>query len=122
LAVHLSIPRNQSIARVFSFMQWLDVWGKVQLRDISIWMSSADYGAGWSHEDTKKVGDSIRFHPLTTLTRTRYSEFEDLHQKLVQTFPHAVSSMPQFPPKSVICKSHALVATPLGRLILTMMQ
>lgn len=35
----------------------------------------------------------------------RYSEFEDLHQKLVQTFPHAVSSMPQFPPKSVICKS-----------------
>ncbi|KAH3909142.1 hypothetical protein HBH56_168740 [Parastagonospora nodorum] len=36
--------------------------------------------------------------------RKRYSEFEDLHQKLVQTFPHAVSSMPQFPPKSVISR------------------
>ncbi|KAF2030082.1 PX-domain-containing protein [Setomelanomma holmii] len=36
--------------------------------------------------------------------RKRYSEFEDLHQKLVQTFPHAVASMPQFPPKSVISR------------------
>ncbi|KAH8725356.1 Phox homologous domain-containing protein [Phaeosphaeriaceae sp. PMI808] len=36
--------------------------------------------------------------------RKRYSEFEDLHQKLIQTFPHAVSSMPQFPPKSVISR------------------
>ncbi|KAF1912660.1 Phox homologous domain-containing protein [Ampelomyces quisqualis] len=36
--------------------------------------------------------------------RKRYSEFEDLHQKLVQTFPYAVSSMPQFPPKSVISR------------------
>jgi hypothetical protein len=46
------------------------------------------------------------------LTHYRYSEFEDLHQKLVQTFPHAVSSMPQFPPKSVICKSRVLITTP----------
>ncbi|KAF2831105.1 PX-domain-containing protein [Ophiobolus disseminans] len=38
------------------------------------------------------------------MIRKRYSEFEDLHQKLVQTFPHAVSSMPQFPPKSVISR------------------
>ncbi|KAF1360646.1 PX domain protein [Lizonia empirigonia] len=36
--------------------------------------------------------------------RKRYSEFEDLHQKLVQTFPHAVGSMPQFPPKSVVSR------------------
>lgn len=35
----------------------------------------------------------------------RYSEFEDLRAKLAQTFPHAVGSMPQFPPKSIICKS-----------------
>jgi hypothetical protein len=45
---------------------------------------------------------------VASLTVSRYSEFEDLHQKLVQTFPHALSSMPQFPPKSVICKSRAL--------------
>jgi hypothetical protein len=51
----------------------------------------------------------LHFAPLT---RCRYSEFEDLHQKLVQTFPHAVSSMPQFPPKSIICKSHASLGTP----------
>ncbi|KAL5113639.1 hypothetical protein ACEQ8H_008478 [Pleosporales sp. CAS-2024a] len=36
--------------------------------------------------------------------RKRYSEFEHLHRKLVQTFPHAVSAMPQFPPKSVISR------------------
>ncbi|KAH6638156.1 PX domain-containing protein [Boeremia exigua] len=36
--------------------------------------------------------------------RKRYSEFEDLHQKLVKTFPHAVGSMPQFPPKSVVSR------------------
>ncbi|KAF1840386.1 PX domain-containing protein [Cucurbitaria berberidis CBS 394.84] len=36
--------------------------------------------------------------------RKRYSEFEDLRAKLVQTFPHAVGSMPQFPPKSVISR------------------
>jgi hypothetical protein len=32
----------------------------------------------------------------------RYSEFEDLHQKLLQTFPAA--SMPHFPPKSVVSR------------------
>ncbi|KAJ4400557.1 hypothetical protein N0V91_008599 [Didymella pomorum] len=36
--------------------------------------------------------------------RKRYSEFEDLHQKLIKTFPHAVGSMPQFPPKSVVSR------------------
>ncbi|KAF1932201.1 Phox-like protein [Didymella exigua CBS 183.55] len=36
--------------------------------------------------------------------RKRYSEFEDLHQKLLKTFPHAVGSMPQFPPKSVVSR------------------
>ncbi|KAJ4319473.1 hypothetical protein N0V94_003897 [Neodidymelliopsis sp. IMI 364377] len=36
--------------------------------------------------------------------RKRYSEFEDLYQKLVRTFPHAVGSMPQFPPKSVVSR------------------
>jgi len=36
--------------------------------------------------------------------RKRYSEFEDLRAKLVQTFPHATGSMPQFPPKSVVSR------------------
>ncbi|KAF2132778.1 PX-domain-containing protein [Dothidotthia symphoricarpi CBS 119687] len=36
--------------------------------------------------------------------RKRYSEFEDLRQKLVTTFPQAGGSMPQFPPKSVISR------------------
>jgi hypothetical protein len=42
------------------------------------------------------------------LPHYRYSEFEDLHQKLIKTFPHAVGSMPQFPPKSVVCKCSTL--------------
>jgi len=36
--------------------------------------------------------------------RKRYSEFEDLHTKLRQTFPDAAASLPQFPPKSVISR------------------
>lgn len=36
--------------------------------------------------------------------RKRYSEFEELHTKLLQTFPHAAGSLPQFPPKSVISR------------------
>ena len=54
----------------------------------------------------------ILLHPWLTGTqggpmkiRKRYSEFEELRAKLVQSFPHAVGSMPQFPPKSVVCKS-----------------
>lgn len=38
----------------------------------------------------------------------RYSDFDDLRQKLVKTFPHSVASMPPLPPKSVVCKSHPL--------------
>lgn len=36
--------------------------------------------------------------------RKRYSEFDELRQRLAQTFPHAESSMPQLPPKSVISR------------------
>ncbi|EUC34252.1 hypothetical protein COCCADRAFT_4301 [Bipolaris zeicola 26-R-13] len=36
--------------------------------------------------------------------RKRYSEFEELHAKLRQTFPHAAGSLPQLPPKSVISR------------------
>jgi hypothetical protein len=65
--------------------------------------------AGWSHEDTKEVGPSFHHLVMHVLIVFRYSEFEDLHTKLLQTFPHAAGSMPQFPPKSVICKSHVLM-------------
>lgn len=53
----------------------------------------------------KRWADGHQYLLVAVLMRHRYSEFEDLHQRLVQTFPHAATSMPQFPPKSVICKS-----------------
>jgi hypothetical protein len=34
----------------------------------------------------------------------RYSEFDELRQKLVKTFPHAEGAMPPLPPKSVISR------------------
>ncbi|KAF2187625.1 Phox-like protein [Zopfia rhizophila CBS 207.26] len=34
----------------------------------------------------------------------RYSEFDELRQKLVETFPHAEGAMPPLPPKSVISR------------------
>ena len=33
----------------------------------------------------------------------RYSEFDDLRQRLVDSFPHARNALPALPPKSVIC-------------------
>jgi len=36
--------------------------------------------------------------------RKRYSEFDDLRDKLLQTFPLSEAAMPQLPPKSVISK------------------
>ena len=33
----------------------------------------------------------------------RYSEFDDLRQRLVDSFPHAKNALPALPPKSVIC-------------------
>ncbi|KAF1832356.1 Phox-like protein [Decorospora gaudefroyi] len=48
------------------------------------------------------VVETLDGGPMTL--RKRYSEFEDLHSKLLQTFPQAAGSMPQFPPKSVISR------------------
>jgi len=42
-------------------------------------------------------GSSIRI-------RKRYSEFDELHDKLLQTFPRSRAAMPPLPPKSVISK------------------
>jgi hypothetical protein len=36
--------------------------------------------------------------------RKRYSEFDDLRHKLVQTFPYSAGALPPIPPKSVISK------------------
>lgn len=36
--------------------------------------------------------------------RKRYSEFDDLRNKLLQTFPYSAAAMPPLPPKSVISK------------------
>lgn len=33
----------------------------------------------------------------------RYSEFDDLRQRLESSFPHAKSALPALPPKSVLC-------------------
>lgn len=39
------------------------------------------------------------------VVRMRYSEFDDLRQRLVSSFPHARSALPALPPKSVLCKN-----------------
>ncbi|KGO76115.1 hypothetical protein PITC_006580 [Penicillium italicum] len=38
------------------------------------------------------------------VVRMRYSEFDDLRQRLVDSFPHARNALPALPPKSVIYK------------------
>ncbi|KAJ5114515.1 hypothetical protein NUU61_000274 [Penicillium alfredii] len=38
------------------------------------------------------------------VVRMRYSEFDDLRQRLVTSFPHARSALPALPPKSVLFK------------------
>ncbi|KAJ5528075.1 hypothetical protein N7513_012234 [Penicillium frequentans] len=38
------------------------------------------------------------------VVRMRYSEFDDLRQRLVSSFPHAKSALPALPPKSVFYK------------------
>lgn len=38
------------------------------------------------------------------ILRKRYSEFHELRQKLLLTFPKSEGAMPPFPPKSTICK------------------
>ncbi|KAF4636686.1 hypothetical protein G7Y89_g1399 [Cudoniella acicularis] len=40
----------------------------------------------------------------TMRIRKRYSEFDDLRSKLLQTFPYSAAAMPALPPKSVISK------------------
>ncbi len=39
--------------------------------------------------------------------RKRYSEFDDLRRRLVQTFPNFEAAVPALPPKSVLRRFHA---------------
>ncbi|KAI9040160.1 uncharacterized protein KD926_008483 [Aspergillus affinis] len=43
--------------------------------------------------------------PITI--RMRYSEFDDLRNQLVASFPHAKNALPALPPKSVLCASRS---------------
>ena len=52
---------------------------------------------GWVDADTLKQGSPMRI-------RKRYSEFDDLREKLLQTFPRSTAAMPPLPTKSVISK------------------
>lgn len=36
--------------------------------------------------------------------RKRYSEFDELRERLLETFPRSTAAMPELPPKSVISK------------------
>ncbi len=38
----------------------------------------------------------------------RYSEFVDLREKLLMTFPNSEGAMPPLPPKSALCKHPSL--------------
>lgn len=44
----------------------------------------------------------LQYRELTTQS-LRYSEFDDLRQRLVSSFPHARNALPALPPKSVLC-------------------
>lgn len=46
--------------------------------------------------------DTLDGSPIKVMKR--YSDFDDLRHKLVQTFPHLVGAMPPLPPKSIVCK------------------
>lgn len=65
--------------------------------------------AGRAYEDTEEVGSprAPRRNSLSAhILGCRFSEFDELRQKLVKTFPYAAGSLPPLPPKSVICKCH----------------
>lgn len=62
---------------------------------------------GRADDDKEKVGSWKRcsFFLVLLLTFSRYSEFDDLRNKLLITFPHSEAAMPPLPPKSIVCRS-----------------
>lgn len=61
----------------------------------------------------------LRYGELTTQS-LRYSEFDDLRQRLESSFPHARNALPALPRKSVLCMINLRVPPllPETRLIL----
>ncbi|KAJ5232644.1 PX domain-containing protein [Penicillium chermesinum] len=54
----------------------------------------------WARSVT--IDDHVVGGPM--VVRMRYSEFDDLRQRLVLSFPHAKNALPALPPKSVLFK------------------
>ena len=48
------------------------------------------------------IDSLVNLYDSSMLIEFRYSEFDQLRYRLVQTFPH--SEVPELPPKSVICE------------------
>ncbi|CAG7960054.1 unnamed protein product [Penicillium salamii] len=59
--------------------------------------------AGWTNCRSDEVSTN-RVVVGLSLMMTRYSEFDDLRQGLVASFPHAKNALPALPPKSVLFK------------------
>lgn len=65
---------------------------------------------GRSNDDSDEVrAVSCAFYISMLINiRLRYSEFDDLRQKLLAAFPHAKNALPSLPPKSVLCMLHQI--------------
>ena len=61
---------------------------------------------GRVYDNSKKVLLTAKSYQtlLMLMLASRYSEFDDLREKLLITFPNAVAAMPPLPPKSVFCE------------------
>jgi hypothetical protein len=110
-----------SIPTVGTFVVWNC---KVDTLDVSPWPKSR-YDCSFSYRSILIEGvltRAIRVDPLSlgkgwapqwdvssdrfrAETQYRYSEFQDLRERLLMTFPHAGRAMPELPPKSLICTS-----------------
>lgn len=78
------------------------LWAKsVTVDDYVIVQGKSSVGAGayvvWNCKIQTLEGGSM-------VIRMRYSEFDDLRQRLLAAFPHAQSALPALPPKSVLFK------------------
>jgi len=76
-------------------------WAKSVSIDDYVVINGSRTGIGafvvWNVKVETLSGGSIRI-------RKRYSEFDDLRNKLLQTFPLSEAAMPPLPPKSVVSK------------------
>ena len=52
----------------------------------------------------------LHTHAHASMFMIRYSEFDDLRQRLESAFPHARNALPALPPKSVLCALSQAIA------------